>query len=173
MPMIADGDDGCHRVQILETQKICDSVNSPRVFAHNDLLSGNILVMQGHPDDLSKSMQFIDYEYSACGFRSEKRRLHGIFRIRTSCNNLLVYSAGVTISATILTNMLALNVITLGIPARRRKVYFFSTTSGGLTRRPLQAAEWEGGRCNGNFCGWRRRPTCSPWPRISTGVCGH
>lgn len=65
--------------QIAETKAICDQMDSPVVFSHNDLLSGNILIVEGKLDPHDStvreqslggpSMQFIDYEYSACGFR--------------------------------------------------------------------------------------------------------
>ena len=61
--------------QIDQTKAACDLVCSPIVFSHNDLLSGNILIVErpgglaNTNADLSSSMQFIDYEYSACGYR--------------------------------------------------------------------------------------------------------
>ena len=67
-------------VQIEATKAICDQAGSPIVFSHNDLLSGNILIVQqrqqqgqgeqqGQQPSDDSSMQFIDYEYSACGYR--------------------------------------------------------------------------------------------------------
>ena len=50
--------------EIAELKSICDAVPSPVVFAHNDLLSGNFLILQG-----DSSMQLIDFEYSAVGYR--------------------------------------------------------------------------------------------------------
>ena len=74
--------------QIDETKAACDAINSPIVFSHNDMLSGNILIVERSHDHqvvgkeeastsnvgegdryIGGTMQFIDYEYSAAGYR--------------------------------------------------------------------------------------------------------
>ena len=74
--------------QIDETRAACDAINSPVVFSHNDMLSGNILIVERSPDHqgggtekastsmvgvderrIGGTMQFIDDEYSAAGYR--------------------------------------------------------------------------------------------------------
>uniref|UniRef100_A0A7R9YXN4 ethanolamine kinase n=1 Tax=Chlamydomonas euryale TaxID=1486919 RepID=A0A7R9YXN4_9CHLO len=58
--------------EILELKAICDRVPTEVVFSHNDLLSGNILIVRepDTPEENSEgTMQFIDYEYSDCGYR--------------------------------------------------------------------------------------------------------
>lgn len=58
--------------QVRELQALCARTASPAVFSHNDLLSGNILILQlagGAGPGGEGPMQFIDFEYSAYGFR--------------------------------------------------------------------------------------------------------
>ncbi|XP_038698397.1 probable ethanolamine kinase isoform X2 [Tripterygium wilfordii] len=50
--------------EILELEELTGRVNSPVVFAHNDLLSGNIMVN----DDEGK-LYFIDFEYGSYNYR--------------------------------------------------------------------------------------------------------
>lgn len=60
-----------------QLQQLTDAVASPVVFSHNDLLSGNILVLQRDGVDISDPrqvdpqgpLQLIDFEYSGPGFR--------------------------------------------------------------------------------------------------------
>eukprot|EP00775_Hariotina_reticulata_P008598 gene8598-8780_t len=60
--------------EIRETQAVCALTNSPIIFGHNDLLSGNILILQQpgfdprHPD-LKGPLCFIDYEYGSYTYR--------------------------------------------------------------------------------------------------------
>ncbi|KAG1677822.1 hypothetical protein FOA52_008586 [Chlamydomonas sp. UWO 241] len=62
------------RREIAELKALCDRVPSAIVFSHNDLLSGNILVVldtslpEGEQVERG-TIQFIDYEYSDCGYR--------------------------------------------------------------------------------------------------------
>ncbi|GAX75561.1 hypothetical protein CEUSTIGMA_g3004.t1 [Chlamydomonas eustigma] len=61
-----------HEIEV--TKEACDAVMSPIVFSHNDLLSGNILVLETSSDahsigGLLDNMQFIDFEYAASGYR--------------------------------------------------------------------------------------------------------
>jgi thiamine kinase-like enzyme len=65
-------------LQIEVTKKECDAVESPVVFSHNDLLSGNILVLESSGDGdhvigsshgHAGNLQFIDFEYAAPGYR--------------------------------------------------------------------------------------------------------
>ena len=37
-------DFGAMRSEVLEMQRICEELQSPIVFAHNDLLSGNVMI---------------------------------------------------------------------------------------------------------------------------------
>mmetsp|Transcript_7572 Transcript_7572/g.18796 ORF Transcript_7572/g.18796 Transcript_7572/m.18796 type:complete len:369 (-) Transcript_7572:136-1242(-) len=63
--------------EVGELRALCAVVASPEVMSHNDLLSGNILVLQKDGVDISDTaqvdtrgpLQFIDFEYSAPGFR--------------------------------------------------------------------------------------------------------
>nr|BAU37043.1 ethanolamine kinase [Chlamydomonas asymmetrica] len=78
-------DFGAMEKELQELEDLCQLVDSPVVFSHNDLLSGNILILQppqgtgraegaagkadNQQDDAGQDMQFIDFEYSAYGFR--------------------------------------------------------------------------------------------------------
>jgi len=60
--------------EIQETQAVCALTNSPVVFGHNDLLSGNILILQQpgfdpKQPDLDGPLCFIDYEYGSYTYR--------------------------------------------------------------------------------------------------------
>lgn len=60
--------------EIHETEAACALGHSPIVFGHNDLLSGNFLVLQApdtHPDDadLNGPLTLIDFEYGAYTYR--------------------------------------------------------------------------------------------------------
>lgn len=66
------------RSEVLGMQRICEGLNSPIVFAHNDLLSGNVMIplegseklkalQQGQVD--ATTMQFIDFEYGSYNYR--------------------------------------------------------------------------------------------------------
>lgn len=60
--------------QAARVRSHCEKTNSPVVFCHNDLLSGNIMVMGGHEgesmeDMASKPLQFIDFEYGCYSYR--------------------------------------------------------------------------------------------------------
>lgn len=66
------------RSEIQELQQICEKLESPVVFSHNDLLSGNVMIphegtsqlealQQGQVD--SSTMQFIDFEYGSYNYR--------------------------------------------------------------------------------------------------------
>ncbi|KAF5832967.1 kinase-like domain-containing protein [Dunaliella salina] len=63
--------------EVNELQRMCAAAASPVVFSHNDLLSGNILVLQephvnvhdSSQVDLRGPLQFIDFEYSAPSYR--------------------------------------------------------------------------------------------------------
>mmetsp|Transcript_13939 Transcript_13939/g.37215 ORF Transcript_13939/g.37215 Transcript_13939/m.37215 type:complete len:456 (+) Transcript_13939:67-1434(+) len=63
--------------EVDELQRMCASCASPVVFSHNDLLSGNILVLQephvnvhdSSQVNLQGPLQFIDFEYSAPSYR--------------------------------------------------------------------------------------------------------
>jgi ethanolamine kinase len=54
--------------EVDEVRAACEALRSPLVFSHNDLLSGNILVLQPkgftRPSD-DGPLQFIDFEYGA------------------------------------------------------------------------------------------------------------
>lgn len=64
--------------EIMAMQQTCEQLDSPVVFSHNDLLSGNIMVpLEGTPEltalqegqvDAS-TMQFIDFEYGSYNYR--------------------------------------------------------------------------------------------------------
>lgn len=58
--------------EVDEVQQVCSALHSPLVFSHNDLLSGNILVIQpkGYTQ-LSDDgpLQFIDFEYGSYSYR--------------------------------------------------------------------------------------------------------
>eukprot|EP00892_Ulva_mutabilis_P001377 jgi/Ulvmu1/1123/UM106_0040.1 len=61
-------------VEVSEAQALCDSTHSPVVFCHNDLLSGNILLVGGSADRTVEEMadlpvQLIDFEYGCYSFR--------------------------------------------------------------------------------------------------------
>lgn len=60
-------------MQVEELKAVCDQIPTEVVFSHNDLLSGNILIVfepGSQASDMDKgNMQFIDYEYSDCGYR--------------------------------------------------------------------------------------------------------
>lgn len=60
--------------EIARVRRKCDSTSSPVVFCHNDLLSGNIMVMGGSKSDsyedmAAKPLQFIDFEYGCYSYR--------------------------------------------------------------------------------------------------------
>lgn len=44
---------------------VLSNTASPVVFAHNDLLLGNIIY-----DDINEKITFIDYEYAACNYQA-------------------------------------------------------------------------------------------------------
>ncbi|KAK7304179.1 hypothetical protein RJT34_15282 [Clitoria ternatea] len=50
--------------EIVELKGLCDKLKSPVIFAHNDLLSGNIMI--NYEED---KLYFIDYEYASYNFR--------------------------------------------------------------------------------------------------------
>ncbi|XP_004488529.1 probable ethanolamine kinase [Cicer arietinum] len=50
--------------EIYKLQLLCDRLKSPVIFAHNDLLSGNIMI--NHEED---KLYFIDYEYASYNYR--------------------------------------------------------------------------------------------------------
>lgn len=63
------------RQQVLRVQAACEAVGSPAVFAHNDLLAGNVMVADAlwadlaaaplqAPDGKDSLMTFIDFEYA-------------------------------------------------------------------------------------------------------------
>lgn len=60
--------------EVAETEAVCKLTHCPLVFGHNDLLSGNILIMQqpgfdpANPDRNGRVV-FIDYEYGAYTYR--------------------------------------------------------------------------------------------------------
>lgn len=59
---------------VAETEKVCSLTQSPLVFGHNDLLSGNILILQQpgfdpKAPDREGPVVFIDYEYGAYTYR--------------------------------------------------------------------------------------------------------
>lgn len=61
-------------VEVTEAQALCDSTHSPVVFCHNDLLSGNILLLGGSAERSVEEMadlpvQLIDFEYGCYSFR--------------------------------------------------------------------------------------------------------
>jgi ethanolamine kinase len=65
-------------VEIQEVKAVCDATCSPLVFGHNDLLSGNLLVLQPKgfdPTDSSRNaddngpLTVIDFEYGAYTYR--------------------------------------------------------------------------------------------------------
>lgn len=60
--------------QVAAVRKTCEMMNPPVVFCHNDLLSGNIMVMGGSKtasvEDMAiKPLQFIDFEYGCYSYR--------------------------------------------------------------------------------------------------------
>ena len=64
--------------EIQEVKAVCDATGSPLVFGHNDLLSGNLLVIQPKgfdPEDSSSTaddsgeLTVIDFEYGAYTYR--------------------------------------------------------------------------------------------------------
>jgi ethanolamine kinase len=60
--------------EMIKLQERCDKVQSPVVFCHNDLLSGNIMVMGASKNDsieemATKPLQLIDFEYSGYSYR--------------------------------------------------------------------------------------------------------
>lgn len=60
--------------EIARVRRKCDNTSSPVVFCHNDLLSGNIMVMGGSKSDsyedmATKPLQFIDFEYGCYSYR--------------------------------------------------------------------------------------------------------
>lgn len=60
--------------EVADVQALCDSTHSPVVFCHNDLLSGNILLMGGSPSQtldevIDLPVQLIDFEYGCYSFR--------------------------------------------------------------------------------------------------------
>jgi Choline/ethanolamine kinase len=60
--------------EISKVREKCDKTGSPVVFCHNDLLSGNIMVMGGFQNDriedmACKLLQFIDFEYGCYSYR--------------------------------------------------------------------------------------------------------
>jgi len=70
----ADLDFAAMESEIKQLQSLCDNLHSPVVFGHNDLLSGNIVVLQQkgfdplNPDP-NGALQFIDFEYSVYTYR--------------------------------------------------------------------------------------------------------
>lgn len=60
--------------EVDETEAVCKLTQCPVVFGHNDLLSGNMLILQNpgfdteHPDK-NGPVVFINYEYGAYTFR--------------------------------------------------------------------------------------------------------
>ncbi|XP_052732122.1 probable ethanolamine kinase isoform X3 [Vigna angularis] len=50
--------------EIVELKGLCDLLKSPVIFAHNDLLSGNIMI--NYEED---KLYFIDYEYASYNYR--------------------------------------------------------------------------------------------------------
>lgn len=59
---------------VQETEAVCSLTQCPLVFGHNDLLSGNILIMQrpgfdAAAPDRDGRIVFIDYEYGAYTYR--------------------------------------------------------------------------------------------------------
>eukprot|EP01025_Chloroclados_australasicus_P010998 TRINITY_DN14740_c0_g1_i1.p3 TRINITY_DN14740_c0_g1~~TRINITY_DN14740_c0_g1_i1.p3 ORF type:complete len:357 (-),score=34.76 TRINITY_DN14740_c0_g1_i1:424-1494(-) len=61
------------RTEIQQTQELCDRCDSPVVYCHNDLLSGNILLIkrenQDKYDKHASDLQFIDFEYGCYSYR--------------------------------------------------------------------------------------------------------
>ena len=60
--------------EVMDAQALCDSTHSPVVFCHNDLLSGNILLLGGSTENAVEDMadlpvQLIDFEYGCYSFR--------------------------------------------------------------------------------------------------------
>lgn len=60
--------------EVADAQELCDSTHSPVVFCHNDLLSGNFLLLGGSSDRSVEDMadlkvQLIDFEYGCYSFR--------------------------------------------------------------------------------------------------------
>jgi ethanolamine kinase len=60
--------------EVNETEEVCKLTQCPLVFGHNDLLSGNILIMQRAGFETAKPdrdgrIVFIDYEYGAYTYR--------------------------------------------------------------------------------------------------------
>lgn len=60
--------------EVDETQQVCSLTHCPLVFGHNDLLSGNILILQQPgfdpaAPDRDGRIVFIDYEYGAYTYR--------------------------------------------------------------------------------------------------------
>lgn len=61
---------------VAAARALCDRTDSPVVFCHNDLLSGNILLMNVLPEEPLDALpperlqvQLIDFEYGAQSFR--------------------------------------------------------------------------------------------------------
>jgi hypothetical protein len=55
--------------EVDEVRGACTALGSPLVFSHNDLLSGNILVLQPKGSTSASDdgpLQLIDFEYGAC-----------------------------------------------------------------------------------------------------------
>lgn len=59
-------DEVAHEVAQLKA-KLAKAVDSPTVFAHNDLLSGNVIYDENAPS--SKKINFIDFEYGSFNYR--------------------------------------------------------------------------------------------------------
>jgi ethanolamine kinase len=60
--------------EVARTKSLCDSTHSPVVFCHNDLLSGNIMLLGGSKERSIEDMQdlpvqLIDYEYGCYSYR--------------------------------------------------------------------------------------------------------
>ncbi|KAL3140625.1 hypothetical protein ABBQ32_005194 [Trebouxia sp. C0010 RCD-2024] len=66
------------RSEVLEMQRICEELQCPVVFSHNDLLSGNVMIPLEGTEELralqqgqvnASTMQFIDFEYGSYNYR--------------------------------------------------------------------------------------------------------
>lgn len=53
------------KTEVQQLHKVLNDIDSPVVFAHNDLLLGNILI-----DEQTNTVRFIDYEYAAYNFQA-------------------------------------------------------------------------------------------------------
>lgn len=53
------------KIEFQQLYDVLSKIDSPVIFAHNDLLTGNILI-----DEKTDKVRFIDYEYAAYNFQA-------------------------------------------------------------------------------------------------------